>query len=505
MHRRSFLAASAAAAVSCSRPQPQVRPNILLVVADDQSWAHASAYGSHAVQTPHFDRVAREGVRFTHSFCASPSCTPSRSAILSGRHQWQQREAGVLYGSMPPDLPLYTHLLEDSGYFTGFTGKGWGPGNFGALGLKRNPCGREYNQRKYGEAPPPGIDVRDYAANFQDFLRDRPQNTPFCFWFGSTEPHRLYDPGIGLRMGKKLTDAAVPSFLPQTDAVRSDLLDYYAEIEWFDRQLGRALTALEATGELDRTLVVVTSDNGMPFPRAKVNLYDWGVRMPLAIRWGDRIKGGRVANEFASHVDFAPTFLEAAGVNAPQGMSGRSLLPLLDGKAGPARDRAFTSMERHTMCRPDGAGYPMRALRTAEYLYIRNFAPDRWPTGGEFLSSNRTTHGDIDAGPSKDEVLSARAELCIARRPAEELYVVADDPDQVRNVAQDPKHSATMAKLRGDLEGYLRQTGDPRMAGQDPWKDYVYHQTTGYGASFNKSLSEEVRRQARERPTHKPE
>jgi uncharacterized sulfatase len=366
-----------------------------------------------------------------------------------------------------------------------------------------------------GGALPSGIDKRDYAANFKDFLAQRPGGAPFCFWFGCTEPHRVYEKGIGLKSGKRLEDVAVPPFLPDTEEIRSDLLDYYYEVEWFDRQLGQMLTALDQMGELDRTMVVVTSDNGMPFPRAKVNLYDWGVRMPLAIRWGDRIaRRGRAAAEFVSHIDFAPTFLQAAGIAPPVEVEGRSLLPLLYSSApDKTRDCVYTAFERHTMCRPDGATYPCRAIRTKDYLYIRNFAPDRWPTGGEFLSSNKTTHGDVDACPTKTYMLSEQAraeygelyELAFGRRPPEELYEVGTDPGQIRNFAADAAYRATRESLSKRLDAYLKRTGDPRIAGRDPWQPYVYHQTTGYGASFNTSLSEEQRRAARERDTHKPE
>ncbi|MDZ4799563.1 MAG: sulfatase [Bryobacteraceae bacterium] len=508
LSRREWLGVTAAAgAVSCVRKVE--RPNILFVLADDQSWPHAGAYGAKQVATPAFDLVARDGILFRNSFAACPSCTPSRSAVLSGRNIWQQREAGVLYGSMPVELPLYTHLLEDAGYFVGYTGKGWAPGDWSALGLKRNPCGREFNSRKHAEAVPPGIDLRDYAANFTDFLAAKPADAPFCFWFGSTEPHRLYDKGRGARLGKKIADVNVPAFLPDTPEVRSDILDYYSEIDWFDAQLARVLKALDAAGLAGNTLVVVTSDNGMPFPHAKVNLYDWGTHMPLAMRWPGRIAPGQVRDDLVSHVDFAPTFLEAAGLTADTGMSGRSLL-----RPDASREAIFTGMERHTMCRPDGGTYPMRAIRMKRFLYIRNFAPDRWPTGGpDFISSNKQPHGDIDDGPVKAVITQPDAELkypaayraCIAKRPAEELYDVVTDPAQINNLAADPAQAVNVSRLRSRLEEYLRETRDPRIEGLDPWQGYTYHQTVGYGASFNNSLSQPKRDEAAGKATHKPE
>lgn len=510
--RRGFLSKAPAilGAVAGARAQSS-RPNILFAIADDQSWSGAFRMRGKTLSIPANDRVGAEGVRFTNSFCASPSCTPSRSAVLTGRQIWQVQEGGVLYGTLRPEYPVFTHLLEDAGYHVGSTAKNWAPGNWKAAGQTRPPAGREYNSRRMA-AHPVGIDDRDYAANFDDFLAARQAGQPFFFWYGCTEPHRIYENGLGRRLGKRLEDVDVPPFWPDTETVRGDILDYCSEVEWFDSHLGRMLRSLERIGELDNTLVVVTSDNGMPFPRAKVNLYDWGVHMPLSIRWGSRSTGGRTVDEFVHHADFAPTFLEAAGIRTPGGVAGRSLLPLFR-ESDPTRDCTFTGLERHTMCRPNGATYPIRSLRTSRFLYLRNFAPDRWPTGGQFLSSNKTPHGDVDACPTKtfmttaanQKKFSRKYDLCFGLRPAEELYDLQSDPWQVRNLAAEPKYAADKKQLQSRLDAYLRKTGDPRIEGRDPWQKYIYHQTTGYGASFNLSLPEAERRRARERDTHKPE
>lgn len=497
---------------------PARRPNILFAIADDQSWAHTSIDGCAYVHTPAFDRIAREGVRFTHSFSASPSCTPSRSAVLTGRNIWQIGEGGVLYGTLDKAYPPFPHLLQDGGYFTGWTGKGWGPGEWEPGGLRRHPIGREYNAKLMSPPPPAAIDARDYAANFDVFLADRPAGSPFFFWFGATEPHRVYEQGAGIRAGKRLQDVTVPSYWPDTPELRSDLLDYALEIEWWDAHLARMLAKLEAIGELDNTLVVVTSDNGMPFPRAKTTLYDPGVRMPLAVRWPKGIPAGRVIDDFVSHIDFAPTFLEVAGIAVPARFTGRSLLALLTtrstGRVDPTRDCVCAALERHTWCRPDGATYPMRALRTHEFLYIRNFQPDRWPTGGpEFISSNKTVHGDVDGCPTKDfmelpasqQKYAREFALCFGKRPLEELYNVIQDPEQVRNLAGDPAYQAVREKLWSQLRAHLEKTEDPRIAGRDPWQAYPYRQTVGFGATFNRTLSAAEREAAAGRGAHKPQ
>ena len=490
------------------------RPNILFAFADDQSWLHTSFNGCPVVRTPHFDRIAREGVSFTHCFSACPSCTPSRSAVLTGQDIWRLEQAGVLYGSIPQDTPLFPLQLADSGFYVGYTGKGWVPGDAAALGLTRYPIGSEHNDAR-NRFVAAGLNDQDYSANFRQFLKDRPDDAPFFFWFGCKEPHRVYENGIGKRLGKKTRDVRLPKFFPDHKIVRSDVLDYCAEIEYFDQQLGEMLDQLELIGELDNTIVVVTSDNGMPFPRCKTTLYDWGVRMPLAIRWR-RIPRNRSVDDFVLLTDLAPTFLQAAGLPIPEATTGSSLLPILtsarEGRIETARDHVVTAVERHTWCRPKGATYPSRAIRNYDYLYIRNFEPDRWPTGGpSFVSSNKTFHGDVDACPTKTFMVDQQSEypveyeLCFGKRPLEELYDVRNDPDQVSNLAGNAEYAAIKSRLWQRLQAKLKSGNDPRINGRDPWQGYAYRQTNGFGATFNTSLSEAERQRARERASHKPE
>ncbi|MCK5703097.1 MAG: hypothetical protein KAI29_18170, partial [Cyclobacteriaceae bacterium] len=174
--------------------------------------------------------------------------------------------------------------------------------------------------------------------------------------------------------------------------------------------------------------------------------------------------------------------------------------------------RVFTGLERHTYCRPEGATYPARAIRTHDYLYIRNFEPDRWPTGGpEFISSNKTAHGDVDGCPTKafivgsQETMPEYFELNFGKRPAEELYDVHNDPGQTNNLANDPAYSDIRKDLSEKLVEYLKETNDPRIEGKDPWKDYVYHQANGFGSTYNKSLPDHKRARAQLRPSDHPD
>ncbi len=509
-----FIVIAACQATNPNLPGEK-RPNILFVVSDDQSWLHAGAYGHELVRTPAFDRIAQEGVLFENSFCTSPSCTPSRSSMLTGQDIWRIGEAGLLFGSIPPDVPLVTHLLHDHGYHVGYTGKGWAPGKWDYLGLSRPPLIKAYEEARENQVAY-GIDERDYAENFRSFLVDRKDEQPFFFWFGPTEPHREYEFGVGEQQAGLIADEVrVPSFWPDVATIQTDLADYLYEIMWYDTHLGEMLEILEKIGELDNTLVVATSDNGMPFPRAKVNLYDWGTHMPLAIRWGGIGTPGRRIRDMVSHIDFAPTFLELAGIAIPAQITGTSLLPILQssesGQVMPNRLYAFTAMERHTWCRPEGATYPMRAIRSHDFLYIRNFESDRWPTGGpDFISSNKTPHGDVDACPTKSFLLAYQNKyprafnLCFGKRPAEELYEVDRDFSQVHNLAQDPTYDGIKDSLSQLLNDYLTKTGDPRMQDRDPWQAHVYHQETNFGSTYNRLLSPAQRARARLRPSHHP-
>jgi arylsulfatase A-like enzyme len=441
------------------------RPNILFCIADDWSWPHAGVAGDPVVRTPTFDAVAREGVLFTNAFCASPSCTPSRGGILTGQAVHRLKEGGNLWSTLRTEFQVYPDLLEQAGYVVGLQGKGWAPGDFKPGGRTRNPAGPPF--RSFGE-----------------FLAKVPEGKPFCFWFGSNDPHRPYEKGTGAQSGMKIEDVKLPPYWPDTPEVRSDVLDYYFEVQRFDSQVGQILKALEASGRAANTLVVMTSDNGMPFPRCKANLYDSGTHMPLAIRWPARVKGGRAVEAFVSLRDMAPTFLEAAGLAPLPEITARSLVPILMGGKADGRDKVFVERERHANVRAGDLSYPARAIRTARFLYIRNLRPDRWPAGDPETWKAVGPFGDIDGGPTKDYILEHREdprvkryfELACAKRPAEELYDLAKDPFQVENVAGGPEYKKAQAQLSAELDKWMKETADPRASGGgDEFDGYEYY------------------------------
>ncbi len=472
MNRRAFLG-RAAGGLAAARAQVQSkpggkRPNILFALADDWMWPLASIAGDRVLKTPTFDRVARGGVMFTNAYVAAPSCSPSRAAMLTGQWHWRLEQGANLNTTLPAKFPTYPDLLEESGYHVGFTRKGWGPGNETLGGRKRNPAGTRFP---------------DFAA----FLAARPKDRPFCFWFGSQDPHRPYEWESGVKTGMKLEDVHVPPYLPDNETVRKDICDYYWKVQRYDRETGELLRALESMGELENTIVVMSGDNGWPFPRSKATVYETGTHVPLAISWPGQFSGGRVVEDFVSLSDIAPTFLEAAGLVPGRQMTGRSLMPILgsrkSGQVERRRDHVLTGMERHVPSRGEiKGGYPQRAIRNRQFHYIRNFKPDRWPAGDpgadpstyqQLASNTFRTYADIDAGPSKawivangdDAAAKPFFDRCVGKRPERELYDLKKDPYQLKNVAANPKYAPVVKRLDAQLTAELRATGDPRMAG----------------------------------------
>lgn len=472
----ALVALTAAALWQTGSADAQSRPNILFAIADDWGFGHAGVYGAKWVKTPHFDRVANEGALFTHCFTSNPKCSPCRASILTGRNTWQLEEATNHFGVFPKNWPVYTDMLEDAGYHVGYTGKGWGPGDYEAGGFTRNPAGPQYSKHR-AKPPYQAMGSIDYARNFEDFLAARDGAKPFAFWFGTQEPHRAYEQGAGLRAGRDPSLVEVPKFYPDNSAIRSDMLDYALEVEWFDTHLGRILKAIEDAGELDNTLVVVTSDHGMPFPRVKGQIYEQGFKLPLAIRWGAEVAAGRTVEDFVNVRDFAPTFLKVAGVPVPATMTGRDLLDTLrsreSGWIDRSRNRMLVGKERHDIGRPNDWGYPVRAIRTPEWLYIRNYHPERWPAGNP-----ETGYRNVDGSPTKDILTRSFDKwynLSFGKRPAEELYRVEEDPDNVDNLADNSEFYRVKVELRKEMEEMLKAEGDPRMLGNaDVFDTYYY-------------------------------
>lgn len=451
------------------------RPNVLLVINDDQSWAECSAYGNSSIPTPHFDRVAKAGVLFTHGYTSAPSCAPARAAILTGRHFWELEQGAFIQAWLPAKFATLPELLELAGYHTGYTGKGWGPGVKEPTGKRPEPTGKAWNSAHI-KSPPEGISNVDYVTNFQQFLDARPAGKPFYFWAGLLEPHGPHGRDNYRKLGVGLDAIKVPGFLPDTPAVRRERANYLYEVRHADDTLGALLKVLEERRELDNTLVIVTGDNGTSILRAKANVYDWGVRVPLAMMWPARVPAGRTVDDFVNFADFAPTILEAAGQPVPSTMSGHSVLNVLLSKAAgrvdPARDHTVAGLEWHGNLPP--IDIAARTIRDERFQYIVNYG-----TGPRFALDPKRRRSDDDYAKdaetfSPSALIQAHPEhatvkkftaLLQAPRPREELYDCQADPDELVNLADRPEYAEVKARLRARLEAIQRQTNDPRITG----------------------------------------
>ncbi len=490
------------------------RWNILFVFADD--WGrYAGAYAgidgkpsiNDAIKTPNVDRVAREGVLFRRAFVNAPSCTPCRSSLLSGRYFFNTGRGAILQGAVWDEkIPSFPLMLRDAGYHIGKSYKVWSPGTpadapFG---------GQQYAYEKSGRAPNNfSEEVTDRVAkgmsvaaareeilaqvrgNFDSFLADRKPGQPWHYFFGTTTTHRMWIKGSGKKLWGIEPDALkgkMPAFLPDVPEVREDVADYLGECQAVDAYVGVLRAQLEAAGELDRTLIVISGDHGMPgVPSGKCNLYDHGTAVSLVMRVPGG-KAGRVVDDFVCLPDLAPTFMEVGGAQPPAGLYGRSLVALLksdrSGQIEPERTWVITGRERHVEDAREGfLPYPMRALRTKDFVHIRNFAETRLPMGDvktaftatpQVLESNtRVGLADMDASPTKAWLVAHRDEPqwkwlyehAFGRRPAEELYDLRTDPDQVKNVAADPNYAKTKSEMGERLMATLRAANDPRVTG----------------------------------------
>lgn len=451
---------SVARAALPARKRTRPARNILLLISDDQG-LDLGCYGV-PIKTPRLDRLAGEGTRFTHGFAAVSSCSPSRAVINTGLFTHQNGMYGlqhdVHHQSLLDGIETLPAMLRRAGYATALVGKKHvGPDS-------AFPYETELVPERSGIR-----DVRELAIAATSFIRAS-DDRPFFVTVAYSDPHRapvnfgndrewpgvrpaIYDPA----------KVPIPSHLPDIPAVRGDLAEYYESLSRLDSGVGMILDDLAATGRLEDTLIVFCSDNGRPFAGAKTNLYDPGLHLPLVIRAPGRKIG--VNDAMVSWVDIAPTILEFAGVAPPTKypLSGKSLMALLGQSGDPTRDAAFASHDFHEI----NQYYPMRSVRTRTHNYIVNLAhPLDYPIAGDVAGS--PSWKAISADPAIQ--IGKRRQVDYLKRPAEELYDLRRDPDELVNVIGDPAQATVLADLRARLLKMRRETKDPWLAGQtDPY------------------------------------
>lgn len=492
------------------------RPNIVFAFADD--WGkHASVYAqlspggiNDIVQTPNIDRIANQGVLFTNAFVNAPSCTPCRSSLFSGRNFWSTGRGAILHNATwDESIPTFPLLLEESGYHIGFSNKAWTPGTpadapFGGKRNRYNKSGMRFNgfsqflnKNRADVESAKQVLAEEVRGNFSNFLEQR-DDKPFMYFWGPTNVHRkwIHDSGKdfwGLNADE--LKGKVPEFLPDVELIREDLADYLGEAQAFDFGIGVLMETLKSQGELDNTIIIISGDHGPPgFTNGKCSLYDFGCNVPLVIALPPTVVGNnkRVVDDVVCLPEIAPTILELCGVDRPEGMTAKSLVNILQasgsGKVDPEREFIVYGRERHVSQAREGfKTYPQRALRTGEFLFIRNFEPDRWPMGSPptgagdddlpaFEKLRENTYAgwpDMDASPTKAWIayncregeMRMYYEFAFGKRPARELYRIADDPDQIHNLADDPELASVAEALETKLMEYLEAHNDPRVTG----------------------------------------
>jgi arylsulfatase A-like enzyme len=419
------------------------------MIADDMGYSDAGCYGHPHIRTPNIDRLAREGMKFTHAFLTCSSCSPSRSSITTGRYP-HNTGAKELHQPLPADQLVFAGLLKKAGYYTASAGK-WHLGsaakeNFDTVAEGGGPSG---------------------CGKWVETLKNRPKNKPFFLWLAAIDPHRGYQPNtIGKPHGPD--DAVVPPFLPDVAETRKDLAMYYDEVTRMDGYIGQVLDELDRQGVSDNTFVLFLSDNGRPFPRCKTTIYDSGVRTPFVVRWPGKVGQGSVCHSLVSSLDIAPTVIELVGLKQSPTFQGRSFAPLLADPAASTHDHVFAEHNWH-----DYQAHK-RSVRSKRYLYIRNAFPDL-PGTPPADAVRSITYQAMRRLYADGKLPPEQSDCFVAPRSAEELYDVNIDPDQLLNVAADPKYAKVLDEMRRVHEAWVRETGDGVPA--DPTPDQFDRKT----------------------------
>lgn len=457
MKRREFLKAAAMSVLACTGrisfgAKPSKKPNFMFIIADDCTFRDIGCYGGQA-HTPNIDKLASEAMLFTDCFQAAPMCSPTRHNIYTGIYP-------VKSGAYPnhthvnPGVKSIVHYLKPLGYRV-------------ALNGKRHIAPAKVFPFEYGGKKNPDMDFAD------KFIGECTQSdTPFCIFQCSNEPHTPWNKGDPSRY-----DAAkvkLPPYFVDTAVTRENMPRYLAEITYYDGQVGQSLALLDKHKIAPNTLVIVVSEQGSSFPFGKWTCYDTGLQSAFIARWPGKIKPGTVSNALIEYVDIVPTYIEAAGGTPPAVLDGKSLLPVLFGKAKEHKEYVFGEMTTRGINK--GSDYfGIRSIRSRRFKYIFNFTPEVkfqnvCVSSPVFKSWQEKAKNDADA---------AEKVRRYQERDGEELYDITKDPYEWNNLANDPRYAKVKAKLKKRLDQWMEAMGDK---GQKTELQATDHQ----GASRNK-------------------
>ena len=417
---------------AADKPAP-TRPNIIMIFADDVSWNDLGCYGHPTIRTPNLDRLAKEGLRFDNAYLTTSSCSPSRCSVITGRYP-HNTGAPELHTPLPEKQVLFPQLLQDAGYYTVISGKQ----HMGPYALTA------FDHVSKGKGP-------GREADWVPILKKRPKDKPFFCWFASVDAHRKWQASNEYQPHKP-EEVVVPPYLIDAPETRKDLAQYYDEISRIDFYTGKILDELEAQGIADNTLILFFADNGRPFPRCKTRLYDSGIKTPFIVRWPAAVKPGTVSKSLVSTIDIGPTFLEVAGVSPDPRIQGTSFQNVLKQPDAKVRDYAFAEHNWHVFKAHE------RMVRSGDLLYIRNAWPEQRNLCVESIDfpSGEVLWQRFKAGKLNE----FQRDVFLKPRPAEELYLVTEDPHQFQNLASKPEYAADLTRLRKVLDDWTAETGD---------------------------------------------
>ncbi|GEP96350.1 sulfatase family protein [Chitinophaga cymbidii] len=414
----------------------QQQPNIILIIGDDISQEDIGCYGNPSIRTPHIDRLAANGLKFTNAFVTSSSCSPSRCSIISGRYP-HNTGAAELHNPLPAHLAYFPELLKNAGYYTALAGK-WHEGP---------NTKRAYDTLMGGKK----INGDGGEEQWLNLIAHRPKNKPFFFWLAPFDAHRNWGADNNGSWQHHPDSVTVPPTLIDNPATRRDIASYYNEIGRLDYYLGELNKALEQQGIADNTLIIFMADNARPFPGSKTRLYDRGVKTPFILQWPKSIARGGVCSSLVSSIDIASTLLELAGLKPAETFQGKSFAKLLRHPEQPFRNYVFAEHNWHDYEACE------RSVRTKDFFYLLNLRPQLSNVGAKDVNTGASA---LALHKAAGNLTALQADPYIAPRPAEELYDLKNDPAQEHNLVNDPAYKKQLAELKKILSQWRTQTAD---------------------------------------------
>ena len=418
--------------------QKQPSPNIVIIIADDIGYGDFGCYGNRFVKTPNINRIAKDGMTFSNVYLTTSSCSPSRSSIISGRYP-HNTGAAELHTPLPAGMVLFPRLLKDAGYYIASSGK-WHLG--------------ENARKDFDVVNDKGNEIGEGGENmWLPTLKERPKNKPFFLWLAAIDAHRPWR--TNEFDGANPTEQIVPPpYLANTETTKEDIGRYYDEITRFDHHIGLVEKELQLQGVLDNTIILIMSDNGAAYPRAKTRVYDSGMKTPLIIKWNKSyIKKGSTSNSLISAVDIAPTMVELAGVKGSATFQGKSFIPVLKNPGTSFRNYAFSEHNWHDYEAME------RMVRSRDFLYVLNLRP-MLSNQGPADAASSVPFNDLKALKDSGKLTAAQADIFMMPRPMEELYDCRTDQMQLINLASSPQHQQEIGRLRKVLVQWKEETAD---------------------------------------------